>query len=124
MLPRCCTSQSLAHYHAAMHVSSHACVNPAHQACRCALPISCLICTLPLPAGCSCLSGIWLRRAGRSGIEDKLKDYAAKRNMKDETVGPVITWTTEAMLDHVQKLLQFPGEYVHQHGFPSSYLGS
>lgn len=45
----------------------------------------------------------------KAGIEDKLKDYAAKRNMKDETVGPVITWTTEAMLDHVQKLLQFPG---------------
>ena len=29
--------------------------------------------------------------------------------MKDDTIGPVITWTTEAMLGHVDKLLQIPG---------------
>ena len=44
-----------------------------------------------------------------AGIEDKIKSLAAKRNMKDDTIGPVITWTTEAMLGHVDKLLQIPG---------------
>ena len=34
---------------------------------------------------------------------------AAKRNMKDDTIGPVITWNTEAMLGHVDKLLKIPG---------------
>lgn len=29
--------------------------------------------------------------------------------MKDLTVGPVLTWSTEAMLGHVDKLLKIPG---------------
>ena len=29
--------------------------------------------------------------------------------MKDDTIGPVITWTTEGMLSHVDKLLKIPG---------------
>ena len=44
-------------------------------------------------------------------MDEKLKSLASKRNMKDETVGPVITWTTKAMLDHVQRLLQLPGKH-------------
>ena len=44
-----------------------------------------------------------------SGLEGKLADIAAKRNLKDETVGPVITWTTKAMLDHVDNLLKLSG---------------
>lgn len=44
-----------------------------------------------------------------AGIEEKIKSLAAKRNMKDGTIGPVITWTTEGMLGHVDKLLQIPG---------------
>lgn len=45
------------------------------------------------------------------GLEEKLKGLAAKRNMKDETIGPVITWTTEAMLGHKDKLLKIPGTF-------------
>ncbi|KAK9813740.1 hypothetical protein WJX73_006181 [Symbiochloris irregularis] len=45
----------------------------------------------------------------KAGIEDKLKQRAAMRNMKDETIGPVITWTTKAMLDHAQNLQKLPG---------------
>ncbi|KAL3136418.1 mitochondrial membrane protein [Trebouxia sp. C0009 RCD-2024] len=45
----------------------------------------------------------------RAGIEDRIKSLAAKRSLKNDTIGPVITWTTEAMLAHVDKLLQIPG---------------
>lgn len=45
------------------------------------------------------------------GLEEKLKGLAAKRNMKDETIGPVITWTTEAMLGHKDKLIKIPGVF-------------
>ena len=47
--------------------------------------------------------------SGIAGIEDRIKSLAAKRTMKDDTIGPVITWTTEAMLGHVDKLLKIPG---------------
>jgi len=33
--------------------------------------------------------------------------------MKDDTIGPVITWTTEAMLGHKDKLLKIPGMSLH-----------
>jgi hypothetical protein len=33
--------------------------------------------------------------------------------MKDDTIGPVITWTTEAMLAHKDKLLKIPGMTLH-----------
>ena len=44
------------------------------------------------------------------GLEDKIKALAAKRKMEDLTVGPVLTWTTDAMLGHVDKLLKLDGE--------------
>ena len=44
-----------------------------------------------------------------AGLEDRLKTLASKRTMKDDTIGPVITWTTEAMLGHKDKLLKIPG---------------
>jgi 1-pyrroline-5-carboxylate dehydrogenase len=44
-----------------------------------------------------------------TGLEKKLAEIASKRSMKDLTVGPVLTWSTEAMLGHVDKLLQIPG---------------
>lgn len=45
----------------------------------------------------------------QAGIEDRIKSLAAKRSLKNDTIGPVITWTTEAMLGHVDKLLKIPG---------------
>ena len=44
-----------------------------------------------------------------SALEKKLAEIASKRNMSNLTVGPVLTWTTEAMLGHVDKLLKIPG---------------
>ncbi|GMH32423.1 hypothetical protein BSKO_00257 [Bryopsis sp. KO-2023] len=44
-----------------------------------------------------------------AGLFDAIKNRAASRNLKDLTVGPVITWTTGAMLKHVESLLEIPG---------------
>ena len=44
-----------------------------------------------------------------AGLEKKLAEIASKRSMEDLTVGPVLTWSTEAMLGHVDKLLNIPG---------------
>ena len=44
-----------------------------------------------------------------AGLEAKLADIAARRKLEDLSIGPVLTWTTRAMLDHVDKLLQIPG---------------
>ncbi len=45
----------------------------------------------------------------RPGLEAKLAQLAAQRKLADLTVGPVLTWTTEAMLGHKKRLLQIPG---------------
>lgn len=43
------------------------------------------------------------------GLTSRLARLAASRKLEDLTVGPVLTWTTERMLDHVQCLLEIPG---------------
>lgn len=48
----------------------------------------------------------------QAGLVDKLRSYAARRKLADLTIGPVITWTTEAMLGHVRKVAQIPGARV------------
>lgn len=59
---------------------------------------------------CSATSMLFMHKNWvAAGLEERLKALAAKRNMKNETVGPVITWTTEAMLGHVDNLLKIPG---------------
>ncbi|CAI0399344.1 unnamed protein product [Linum tenue] len=58
----------------------------------------------------------------------KLKELAERRKLEDLTVGPVLTVTTEAMLDHVNKLLNIPGakllfggKALENHSIPSIY---
>jgi 1-pyrroline-5-carboxylate dehydrogenase len=34
---------------------------------------------------------------------------AASRKLSDLTIGPVLSWTTQAMLDHMNQLLALPG---------------
>ena len=46
---------------------------------------------------------------GCAGLEAKLKALAAKRKLADLSVGPVLTWTTKRMLEHVEKVLAIPG---------------
>jgi 1-pyrroline-5-carboxylate dehydrogenase len=45
-----------------------------------------------------------------AGLEAALAARAASRKLDDLTIGPVLTWTTEAIMDHMNKLLKIPGE--------------
>ena len=45
-----------------------------------------------------------------AGFIDRIAEKAARRNLEDGTVGPVLTWTTDGMLGHVEWLLKIPGE--------------
>lgn len=63
-----------------------------------------------------------------SSLLSKLKDLAQRRKLEDLTIGPVLTVTTEAMLEHKNKLLNIPGskllfggEPLENHWIPSVY---
>ncbi|XP_055829296.1 delta-1-pyrroline-5-carboxylate dehydrogenase 12A1, mitochondrial isoform X2 [Solanum dulcamara] len=65
---------------------------------------------------------------GKSSLVDKMTELAARRKLDDLTVGPVLTVTTETMLDHAKKLLQIPGsrllfggEALQNHSIPTIY---
>lgn len=45
----------------------------------------------------------------KAGFVDKLGAWAQKRNLQDLTVGPVITWSTDRIMEHVNKCLNIPG---------------
>ncbi|KAK7388969.1 hypothetical protein VNO78_23800 [Psophocarpus tetragonolobus] len=45
----------------------------------------------------------------KTSLLSKLKDLAERRKLKDLTIGPVLTVTTDAMLSHTNKLLEIPG---------------
>jgi len=47
-----------------------------------------------------------------AGFEEKLAARAARRTLADLTVGPVLTWTSEALLAHVARLAALPGARV------------
>ncbi|KAL4361543.1 hypothetical protein GQ457_04G016500 [Hibiscus cannabinus] len=63
-----------------------------------------------------------------SSLISKVKDLAERRKLEDLTVGPVLTVTTEAMLEHKKNLLQIPGskllfggEPLQNHSIPAIY---
>lgn len=57
----------------------------------------------------------WLK----AGLLPRLEARAARRTLSDLTIGPVLTWTTDAMLAHVQRLLrEVPGSDVLWGGRP------
>ncbi|KAK7388967.1 hypothetical protein VNO78_23798 [Psophocarpus tetragonolobus] len=45
----------------------------------------------------------------KTPLLSKLKDLAERRKLADLTVGPVLTVTTDSMLEHTNKLLEIPG---------------
>lgn len=47
----------------------------------------------------------------RAGLLDKMKALAAGRKLSDLSIGPVLTWTTDAILQHTQELLRIPGRW-------------
>ncbi|XP_022736024.1 delta-1-pyrroline-5-carboxylate dehydrogenase 12A1, mitochondrial [Durio zibethinus] len=63
-----------------------------------------------------------------SSLVSKIQDLAERRKLADLTIGPVLTVTTEAMLEHKTKLLQisgskllFGGEPLENHSIPTIY---
>ncbi|KAJ4712155.1 aldehyde dehydrogenase 12A1 [Melia azedarach] len=56
---------------------------------------------------CSAQSILFMHENWSStSLLSKMKDLAGRRKLEDLTVGPVLTLTTEAMLEHMNKLLQ------------------
>lgn len=48
----------------------------------------------------------------KAGFESKIAKLAAGRKLSDLTVGPVLTVTTERMLQHIEALLKLPGARI------------
>ena len=44
-----------------------------------------------------------------SGLVENMKSQAARRSLADLTVGPVLSWTTEKMLGHMESILKLKG---------------
>ncbi|KAL3819430.1 hypothetical protein ACJIZ3_005335 [Penstemon smallii] len=78
---------------------------------------------------CSAQSMLFMHENwSRSSLIQKLTSLAARRKLDDLTIGPVLTVTTEAMLDHMNNLLKikgskllFGGEPLQNHSIPSIY---
>ncbi|XP_065852167.1 delta-1-pyrroline-5-carboxylate dehydrogenase 12A1, mitochondrial isoform X2 [Euphorbia lathyris] len=63
-----------------------------------------------------------------TSLLSKMKDLAERRKLEDLTIGPVLTVTTETMVEHMNKLLEIPGSKVlfggkplENHSIPSIY---
>lgn len=63
-----------------------------------------------------------------TGLIDKMKANAAKRTLDDLTLGPVLTHTTQGIMDHINKLLKVPGaqllfggKELSNHNIPECY---
>ena len=70
---------------------------------------------------CSAQSILFLHKNWqRLGFEKKIRDIAAKRNLKDLTIGPVLTWDNHQFQEHIDKLLQVPGAKLLFGGKPLS----
>jgi 1-pyrroline-5-carboxylate dehydrogenase len=68
---------------------------------------------------CSAQSMLFMHENwAKAGMEKALAARAATRKLSDLTVGPVLTWTTEAMLSHAEELLKIPGARVAWGGKP------
>ncbi|CAK8563145.1 unnamed protein product [Lathyrus sativus] len=45
----------------------------------------------------------------KTSLVSKLKELAERRKLADLTIGPVLTFTTDALLEHTKNLLEIPG---------------
>ena len=64
----------------------------------------------------------------KAGLFDKMKANAGTRSLEDLSIAPVLTHTTQSILDHAAKLLEIPGSKVlfgakelESHKIPSVY---
>jgi 1-pyrroline-5-carboxylate dehydrogenase len=60
---------------------------------------------------CSAQSIMYVHRnwVKKTGIYEKMAALAAKRSLADLSIGPVLTWSTEAIKAHIANLLAIPG---------------
>lgn len=63
-----------------------------------------------------------------AGLEQAIAKLAQNRNLDDLTVGPVLTWTTDKIEEHINKVLKIPGarlafggKPLEGHSIPSCY---
>ncbi|KAF7838426.1 delta-1-pyrroline-5-carboxylate dehydrogenase 12A1, mitochondrial [Senna tora] len=78
---------------------------------------------------CSAQSMLFMHENwSKTSLISKLKDLADRRKLEDLTIGPVLTVTTDAMLEHKNKLLEIPGskllfggQPLEKHSIPSIY---
>ncbi|GAU49665.1 hypothetical protein TSUD_91030 [Trifolium subterraneum] len=64
----------------------------------------------------------------KTSLISKLKELAERRKLADLTIGPVLTFTTESLLEHTKNLLEIPGskllfggEPLEDHSIPQVY---
>jgi 1-pyrroline-5-carboxylate dehydrogenase len=78
---------------------------------------------------CSAQSALFMHKNwSSSGLLEKMKKLSERRKLEDLTVGPVLTVTTEAMMEHMNNLLKIPGskvlfggEPLENHSIPKVY---
>lgn len=58
---------------------------------------------------CSAQSILFVHRNWSADLLPKLAALAARRRLDDLTIGPVLTWTTERMLAHIEAVSAIPG---------------
>ncbi|PNX63752.1 delta-1-pyrroline-5-carboxylate dehydrogenase mitochondrial-like, partial [Trifolium pratense] len=64
----------------------------------------------------------------KTSFISKLKELAERRKLADLTIGPVLTFTTDSLLEHTKNLLEIPGskllfggEPLEDHSIPQVY---
>ncbi|AQK88017.1 probable aldehyde dehydrogenase isoform X3 [Zea mays] len=78
---------------------------------------------------CSAQSVLFMHKNwSSSGLLEKMKKLSERRKLEDLTIGPVLTVTTEAMIEHMNNLLKirgskvlFGGEPLANHSIPKIY---
>mmetsp|Transcript_24444 Transcript_24444/g.61429 ORF Transcript_24444/g.61429 Transcript_24444/m.61429 type:complete len:559 (-) Transcript_24444:41-1717(-) len=68
---------------------------------------------------CSATSILFMHENwAKAGLVEKMKARAEARNLADLTIGPVLSWTTQKLLAHVDALLKIPGAKLLYGGKP------
>jgi 1-pyrroline-5-carboxylate dehydrogenase len=77
---------------------------------------------------CSAQSIVFVHENWEKALLPKLAELAARRKLDDLTLGPVLTWTNEKMLAHIDALLSIPdaellfgGKTLEGHSIPACF---
>ena len=77
---------------------------------------------------CSAQSILFVHRNWSGPLLPKLRELAARRKLEDLTLGPVLSWTNESMVEHIRAVtavpnaeLLFGGKPLENHSIPERY---